>query len=136
MTESMGAREERAGAASMDTHPAGNHASRLFFTRFQRGRLATGNAYRAAFFFTRPSLCDECRRAQHVSVANFSTESGHGVVGRLSAGRPGCRDICAVPPGRPFEEFAMTVVEIVSLALVVAVGVYLFVALLKPEKFQ
>ena len=30
----------------------------------------------------------------------------------------------------------MTAVEIVSLALVVGVGVYLFIALLKPEKFQ
>ena len=30
----------------------------------------------------------------------------------------------------------MTAVEIISLVLVVALGVYLFVALLSPEKFQ
>jgi K+-transporting ATPase KdpF subunit len=30
----------------------------------------------------------------------------------------------------------MTVVEIISLVLTVALAVYLFIALLKPEKFQ
>jgi K+-transporting ATPase KdpF subunit len=46
------------------------------------------------------------------------------------------RDLGVLLPGRSPEEHTMTAVEVVGLVLVIALGVYLLVALLQPEKFQ
>jgi len=58
------------------------------------------------------------------------------MVGHPACAGPRHRDLRVLLPGRPPEEDPMTAVEIVSLVLVLALGVYLFVALLSPEKFQ
>ncbi len=55
---------------------------------------------------------------------------------RRSLFGPRRRNLGVLLPGRPPEERSVTVVEITGLALVVALGVYLLVALLYPEKFQ
>ena len=58
------------------------------------------------------------------------------MVGRTAHDRAGRRNLRALLARRPPEGRAVTAVEIVGLVLVVALGVYLLVALLRPEKFQ
>jgi len=58
------------------------------------------------------------------------------VVGLRGLDRPGHRYVRPLSPHRPTEDRGVTAVEIISLALAVGLGVYLLVALLRPDKFQ
>lgn len=58
------------------------------------------------------------------------------MVGPVLLGRTGCRDLRSLLPRGTPEGYPVNAVETVGLVLVIALGAYLFVALLKPEKFQ
>jgi K+-transporting ATPase KdpF subunit len=88
-----------------------------------------------ARIFTRLRLCATVRRVQHSTSRIRAQEHRHGLVDLASIAGPQHRDLRPVLPGRQTEACAMTTVELVGLVVVIALGVYLFVALLSPEKF-
>ncbi len=57
------------------------------------------------------------------------------MVGRSAVDRAGRGDLRALLARRPPEGPAVTFVELAGLVLLIALGVYLLVALLRPEKF-
>jgi K+-transporting ATPase KdpF subunit len=63
-------------------------------------------------------------------------EESDGAVGSPHVDRAGHRDLRPVSPRQSPEDPDVSTVEVVSLVLVLALGVYLFAALLFPERFQ
>ena len=62
--------------------------------------------------------------------------ANHGNLGRSDYGGTDACHLGVVSPRRGAEGFAMSALDVVAVLLALGLGIYLCVALLKPEKFQ